>query len=371
MDAFDPGLILSYGLEYLCKGELIFGPGFPKPLHELLGRPAVHFFFDFGSPFDKERPSDGARELLRRIQGPDFLFFCWDRQALERMKAFGLTRSFYFPMAVNPRAFYRIDSPSPELEPFRTNIVFAGGPTPERIAHLERLADLGLTVYGYGEEDWKASPLLAPCWHEPISDRETLNLCYNAARLSVNITRPHGFTSLNMRVYEAMAAGSLMLTDEKSDARELFEAEREIVTYGSLDELRETASRLLADDAKRERIAEAGRRRVLREHTYEARAREAAPLIEQFYKEHLLFRKIDKTARLDPVHALHLLRQDAIARSVRLNADHYAFRVSELALQAEDFPLARESARAALALNPGHLEAQRLIQEISPPGGEP
>ncbi len=36
---FDPGLILSYGLEYLCDGAKVFGPAFTQPLHALLQRP--------------------------------------------------------------------------------------------------------------------------------------------------------------------------------------------------------------------------------------------------------------------------------------------------------------------------------------------
>ena len=365
--SFDPALVLAYGLEYLCEGGQVFGPGFDRPLSRLLQKPAVHFFFDFGSPFDREVSEEADEAFLGPIQGPDHLFFCWDREALSRMKAFGLHKSFFFPMAVNPAAFFRVDPSSPELEPYRSNLVFAGGPTPERVAHLERVADLGLSVYGYGESEWKANPLLAPCWNAPVADRETLNLCYNAARISVNITRPHGFTSLNMRVYEAMAAGSLMLTDEKSDARELFVPDREIVTYRNLDELREKALWLLAHDREREQIAEAGRRRVLEEHTYDARARQAAPVIEQFYREHLLFEKLGLTAAADPPHALDLLRQDAVADAVRLNPDLYALRLAELSRRLKDLSMARRYARAALGINPGLVGANRLLETLPAP----
>jgi hypothetical protein len=196
-----------------------------------------------------------------------------------------------------------------------------------------------------------------------------LNLCYNAARISVNITRPHGFTSLNMRVYEAMAAGSLMLTDEKSDARRLFDEGTEIVTYHSLDDLREKASWFLDHESERLRIAEAGRRRVLRDHTYDARARDAAPLIEQFYREHLLFRRIESMAETRPSHAFDLLRQDAVADAVRLNTDHYAFCLADLARRNGDTSLARRYAQAALDANPGHLEARRLLETVFGPEG--
>ncbi len=365
VESLDPALVLSYGLEYVCEGEEVFGPGVDGTLKGLLERPSVHFFFDFDRPFDENGLAETDPALLRQIQGPGFLFFCWDREALARMHALGVQNAFYFPMAVNPAAFHRVDPSSKALQCHRTNIVFAGGPTPERIAHLEVLADLGLTIYGYGEDAWKANATLAPCWHPPVSDRETLNRRYNAARISVNVTRPHGFTSLNMRVYEAMAAGSLMLTDEKSDARELFEEDREIVLYRSPEDLRAKALWFLEHDRERQAIAEAGRQRVLREHTYDARALEAAPLIEQFYREHLLFQRIDRMAEQDAAHAFGMLRQDALADAVRLHADHYAFQLASLARRAGQPALARTYADTALEVNPGHLGSRRLLQELA------
>ena len=361
-EAFDPDVVLTYGLEYVCDGAQVFGPGFQRSLSDLLERPAVHFVFDFGSPFDKERADEIEPEFLRGLQNPGHIFFCWDKEAVYRMKTFGLTKSFYFPMAVNPEAFHPLDSESPSLGPCRRNIVFAGGPTPERISHLACLADLGLTIYGYGEQEWKAHPRLAPCWRPPIKERERLNQCYNASKISVNVTRPHGFTSLNMRVYEAMAAGSLMLTDEKSDAHELFEEDREIVLYRSLDELKEKAVWYLSHEEERRRIAEAGMRRVLRDHTYQARVKTILPVIEQFYREYLLLKKISDLAAGDPEQVFQLLSQTNIAETIRLNMDTYTFLLASLAKKTGRTQLANEYNRMALETNPYHLLASEMIR---------
>lgn len=363
-EAFDPDVVLTYGLEYVCDGAQVFGEGFHQPLSELLGRPAVHFLFDFGSPFDKEHADEIEPEFLRGLQSPDFIFFCWDKEAVSRMKDFGLLKSFYFPMAVNPDAFHPLDKASASLDPYRSDIVFAGGPTPERISHLACLADLGLTVYGYKEEEWKAHPRLAPCWRPPIKERERLNQCYNASRISVNVTRPHGFTSLNMRVYEAMAAGSLMLTDEKSDAQELFEVDREIVLYRSLDELREKARWFLAHEKERRRIAEAGMKRVHEEHTYRSRVRNILPVIDRFYRERLLFQKITERAAQDPEKAFQLLGQSGIAETIRMNMDFYAFLLASLAEKTGKNHLAREYVGMALEINPYHVSARELNERL-------
>jgi hypothetical protein len=246
----------------------------------------------------------------------------------------------------------------------RTNIVFVGGPTPERVTHLEAVADLGLSVYGYGEDEWKASPSLAPCCNPPIDERDALNACYNGARISVNVTRPHGSSSLNMRVYEAMASGSLMLTDDKSDAHTLFEPGKEIVVYKTLADLRAKAVWLLENEDERKRIAEAGRKRVLREHTYAARMTEAAPLIEQFYRERLIFRKMEQAGADNPAHAFQLLSHDQIAGEIHLNSDHLCYRLAALARDMGEKSLAGEYIHLALEANPAHLEARELAGEL-------
>lgn len=363
--AFNPHLVFSYGIEYVCPVFEELDPALSRPFHEILGLPAVFFLFDFGSPFlSRELDAEGLR-LFERWQSPDFLFFCWDREALSRMKAFGLLKSHYFPMAYNPGVFHRIENCGPHGR--RTNILFAGGPTPERILHLSAVCDLGLKIYGYGEEEWAQEPGLRACLHPPITDRALLNRAYNDTKIAVNITRPHGFSSLNMRVYEAMAAGAMMLTDEKSDARLLFEAGNELVTYSTPRELRQKARYYLDHPGERAQIAEAGRRRVARDHTYAARMKANAPLIIDFFKEQQVFDRIEQTASKDPDLALGLLTSDPVKEMVKLNQDHYHYMMARHAARKGDRKLAARCAALVLEINPHHLAASRLAQSLQDP----
>jgi spore maturation protein CgeB len=50
-----------------------------------------------------------------------------------------------------------------------------------------------------------------------------------------------------------------------------FEVGNEAVCYNSIEEAASLAAHYLANEAERKRIAEAGRKRVLAEHTYEKR----------------------------------------------------------------------------------------------------
>jgi spore maturation protein CgeB len=88
----------------------------------------------------------------------------------------------------------------------------------------------------------------------------------------------------NMRLFEATGAGACLVTDRKHNLAEMFEPDVEVVTYGSVEECAEKVRYLLEHDSEREAIAAAGQRRVLRDHTFEKRAKCLDEIIRQALK---------------------------------------------------------------------------------------
>ena len=76
----------------------------------------------------------------------------------------------------------------------------------------------------------------------------------------------------NMRLFETTGVGTCMLVDWKENLKNLFDIDREVVTYKSADECIEKVKWLMDHPAEREAIAKAGQRRTLAEHTYSSRA---------------------------------------------------------------------------------------------------
>jgi len=74
---------------------------------------------------------------------------------------------------------------------------------------------------------------------------------------------------LNMRVFEALCSGSLLVTDSApgSGLDEFFKDKEHLVIYDD-ENLEETISYYLKNESERERIANAGKREVLDKHTY-------------------------------------------------------------------------------------------------------
>ncbi len=75
----------------------------------------------------------------------------------------------------------------------------------------------------------------------------------------------------NLRLFEATGVGTCLLTDTGSNMADLFEADSEVATYSSVDELLEKADYLLSHENARKEIAEAGRRRTFASHTIKNR----------------------------------------------------------------------------------------------------
>lgn len=86
----------------------------------------------------------------------------------------------------------------------------------------------------------------------------------------------------NMRLFETTGVGTCLLTDWKKNISNLFEPDSEVVTYKSTDECIEKVKWLLDNESKRKEIAERGRKRTMKEHTFEKRAIELDYCIKRF-----------------------------------------------------------------------------------------
>jgi hypothetical protein len=74
-------------------------------------------------------------------------------------------------------------------------------------------------------------------------------------------------SSANVRLFEATGVGACLLTDAGKNLSELFEIDKEIVVYSSLDECMEKVKYLLNHESERAEISQAGFKRTLRDHT--------------------------------------------------------------------------------------------------------
>lgn len=127
---------------------------------------------------------------------------------------------------------------------------------------------------------WKARPALPPKLDVRILKTANsalfgLEMFQQLQRTRVSLNTHIDISSThasNMRLYEATGVGSCLLTDARSNLRELFEPDVEVVDYRSAEECVEKVKYLLEHEDERKKIAEAGQRRTLRDHSFDNRA---------------------------------------------------------------------------------------------------
>ena len=92
---------------------------------------------------------------------------------------------------------------------------------------------------------------------------------------------PHIRKSMSARMYTAVGCGAFYMCQYVDGIEEALEPGKEIVTFRSEQEMIDKIRYYLKNDDLRSKIAEAGRRRVLKEHTYETRIRQMIGIIEK------------------------------------------------------------------------------------------
>ncbi len=183
-------------------------------------------------------------------------------------------RTIRFPLAVNPERF----RPRPAEERFAADYVFTGNwwGVDRDIQHALAPRD-GERVAIYGK-DWDQVPALAPYARGQLP-YEQLPLLYPSAKLVLDDTQgptlPYG--ALNARVFDALACGTLPVTNCLAGVCELFD--EDFPVWDSRATLRSTLDQLLGDEARREALITRYRETVLTRHTYAHRAAELREIL--------------------------------------------------------------------------------------------
>ncbi|MBI4506137.1 MAG: glycosyltransferase [Chloroflexi bacterium] len=181
-----------------------------------------------------------------KAQRFDFVFAA-QRDGAQRLRADGIAHVFWLPLAANPLLHRPVPVPKSYDWCF-VGRLFPG--TRSELVHLLREHFPNCFVgEAYGDE---------------------MARILSASRVVFN--RSLG-SDVNMRVFEALACGSLLATNDLADngLGELLRAGEHYLAYREADDLCAQLAWALARPAERERIAAAGRAAVLATHTYRHR----------------------------------------------------------------------------------------------------
>lgn len=176
----------------------------------------------------------------------------------------------YFPFGANPIQL-------PPASQDKHEVLFVGSGDLRRILLLEHIKS---QVHVYGNRWHRNFPMISKQLRQHVVDKSVwgkeLHQLFADADIVLNITRAPFYaaeTGINLRIFEALAAGKFLLTDYCDEVAEMFEPGVEIETFKSSRELIEKVKYYLSKPQERIRIAQAGHARFLAHYTWSERVK--------------------------------------------------------------------------------------------------
>jgi glycosyltransferase involved in cell wall biosynthesis len=182
------------------------------------------------------------------------------------------------------------------------------GIDPDLVAPIEMEKDIDVSFFGYGSdfrEEWMEKLITIPSREMPeinfvvagggfninlgkakmigdLSYSQWRQFCCRS-KINLNITRwshTNVYASSTSRPFELAAFGSCIVSQPYSGIDEWFKVGKEMLVVNSPEEAIETYKALLSDETKREEMGKEARERVLREHTFQHRARQLITILD-------------------------------------------------------------------------------------------
>ena len=211
--------------------------------------------------FDTHIDEKGFTYRLNRAKQFDHVFLCHKAQINDFIRG-GIEhdRIHYLPVAAE------IDCYRPYPVMPKWNWSFIGHfNSPHRIDLLDRF----IREFGLGDQKGYVGYRIPQIQGHCVLDDAAKKFSMSRVTLNYSIR-----SDLAMRVFETMACGTCLLTDDIPTIRELFNDGEHLTLFTSIDEAVEKYKFLLSNDAVRTRIAKAGMDEVVAKHTYRHRALE-------------------------------------------------------------------------------------------------
>ena len=209
-------------------------------------------------------------------------FFTTFYPAVFKMRTFGKPIK-YVEHAFEPEVLKFLDKGKNKSKKY--DIVFSGSLHflhQSRKFLLERIVqEFGDRFHLFTQSESSLTPILRKVFRGKVFGIEHLKVL-SESKIVIN---HHGDIlpwAHNLRLFEATGVGSLLITDKLPNLENLFDVGKEVVAYSDADECISLIKKYLEDGEERDKIAQAGQKRTLRDHTYKERVNE----IKKFLREY-------------------------------------------------------------------------------------
>lgn len=247
----------------ICVKTLGFRPALLRLLRRVTGARVWNLYPDI--PYDPADAAFGVVEWLRAFDG----VLIWSPHLVQRLLDDGVPRVELLRFAVDAELYF---APEREMEQ-DLDAAFVGTWHPDREAVVRAIGPVSAGLLaGPG---WTSARRLPEGWtvrDGRVAPQEAREI-YWRSKVVLNVLHPLSQPGYNMRTFEVLGCGAVMLATRTEDHAALFADGREAVLYDTHAEAARNLTDLLDDPPRRAAIRAAALARMAGE-TYEARARE-------------------------------------------------------------------------------------------------
>jgi spore maturation protein CgeB len=176
----------------------------------------------------------------------------------------------YLPECCNPMWHQPAEVDDDDRARYGCDLVAQGSLHYYRARMLEVFEGYDLKIWGRNCPPWLDSSVRKHYAHHFVAEDEKAK-AFQAAKIVLNTVHYSEVDGVNCTLFEAAGCGAFQISDWKPVLPDLFEPEREIVTFRTRSELKEKVDYYLAHPQERGAIAARACARAHREHTYEVR----------------------------------------------------------------------------------------------------
>ncbi len=215
----------------------------------------------------------------------DYFFTIQRGEFFEKLGSAGAKNVAYIPQAAAPEVMRPAELSSEDKEKYGSDISFMGAGYKNRQEFFNGLLDYDFKIWGtewnlsteVGKRVQNENRRMAPEEYSKVFNASKININLHSSSLLAGIDPVGDF--VNPRVFELAACGAFQLVDSRAELEPLMKAGEEIVTFSSQKDLRKKIDYYLKNDDEREKIASAGRKRVLEDHTFDRRLEDILRII--------------------------------------------------------------------------------------------
>lgn len=278
VDTFKPDLLIVYdGVQYT-----------PELVRQVRARSVYTVYW-----YNEVTPTPNIEtiELGREYDA----FFTMAQGLADRFRAAGIENAEWLPEAMEPSLYAYENVTDADRKLFTCDVTLVGRLESDNPAYMERwklvkrIVDETIDIKWWGPRirrkvgTFVLGLLLSKVsrayggrfvWNETYAKAVYLSRIFLAREAF-----PHIRLSMSARAFTAIGLGAFYLTFPTRGIEEMFEPDKEIVTFLTADEMVEKIRYYLEHDGERAEIAAAGRKKVLAEHTYDHRFRRMFEII--------------------------------------------------------------------------------------------